>query len=568
MEQGTIDALDKRVDAAIPHQPLLCLSKEDALISLLVVLEDKCNLCAQLRLLLTGDTGEFCAIIKSALEAFHHAVSWVEHRCPSRSTVSAPSFPEQYAMACSCMKKAEEYSRVWDVMSGLYCGIYAATMVDADTVELTRPSGWDPDIEIANLVVAAPDEPGVRTGVLGRTTGEAGGDPLFDLLAHVQNAGNFPTYSIPTPILERLASFQDSAASESLWEFPATWELGVYSVAEFRQIYRYLVAFAQAHAQLSPSFLNIKPTPDKIVVRTVAEWRDLLSSAASIAPEKTERIIKDLTRNPDHDAKQQKKLHVNLTPFFRLGGDLLALSNVQAIFSNAERNIWEIVERRRPELTSRLKAGKESVWLEDIRPRLETLGFRTAGPRSVEVDGDRTDLDLVILDDSRRTAVTCELKWLKAADSVAENRSQSRELKKGQKQASLCLGWLERRDESVAQFIGVSPSEIGEWKFHGLVLSRSGLGGGGLERKQIPVLTERVLFWVLENPLRLGLKAAWIVGSEFRFRPHRGKHFVDNNVDEAFGGVKFIGRNLGFELRAEFDPTTDIDWTGLDENVA
>ena len=101
------------------------------------------------------------------------------------------------------------------------------------------------------------------------------------------------------------------------------------------------------------------------------------------------------------------------------------------------------------------------------------------------------------------------------------------------------------------------------YEFRCCVLSKNTLGSTSTHRNGIPVISDRLLHWILGDPHHSNLKALWQVGEEKRYMPIRGDHFSDHDSTAEFSGVRFIGKKMSMRKLRHWDPARDIDMSGL-----
>ncbi len=274
-------------------------------------------------------------------------------------------------------------------------------------------------------------------------------------------------------------------------------------------------------------------------------------------------ILDDLTYDPGLYEGGSKQAEVTCQPFFCLRAELLAVSNQLVMLSNAERNLWDLISIKRPDIHSRLRNQKEELWLREIAPSLEGYGLKSFDPMKLTHNGKQSDLDLLVLDTGRRFGLGLQLKWLNHPDRIRDVKYADKELQKGLGQAELALKWLNSRPAKLKQLTGLSSEDLESYEFRSAVLSKNTLGSTSTQRNGIPIITERILHWILGEPHHRSLKALWHVGEEKRYMPIRGTHFSDHDAVAEFGGVRFIGKKMSMRKRRNWDPVKDIDLSGL-----
>jgi hypothetical protein len=97
-------------------------------------------------------------------------------------------------------------------------------------------------------------------------------------------------------------------------------------------------------------------------------------------------------------------------------------------------------------------------------------------------------------------------------------------------------------------------------RFEVAVLSKNDLGSSSVYRKapNVPVMTERLMKWVVDAPHRATLETLWKVANSRSYFPVSGVHYSDQDAEAEFAGVHFSGEALGMTRRRPWTPETDI----------
>jgi hypothetical protein len=255
-----------------------------------------------------------------------------------------------------------------------------------------------------------------------------------------------------------------------------------------------------------------------------------------------------------------KRPDVTYQPFVPLGQNMLALSGSLVLDSNAERNLWDLLSIIRPKVHSDLRNRKERYWAGDLVPWLEGLGLECATGLPVKLGDESTDLDLLIIDRLRNFGLGCQMKWLTAPDRVRDVGYADKELIVGTGQAELSLRWLTTKPNLLRQKFGLTTEELAAMQFQVAVLSKNFLGSVAVHRQapEIPVITERLLKWILDSPNRASLKALWHTAQSRSYFPIAGVHYADEDFEASFGGATFRGTALGMKTLKPWTPENDI----------
>jgi hypothetical protein len=206
---------------------------------------------------------------------------------------------------------------------------------------------------------------------------------------------------------------------------------------------------------------------------------------------------------------------------------------------------------------------KEELWLRQLAPRLEEYGLRVFGPIKFAHAGRRSDLDLLILDRESRFGLGCQLKWLTHPDRIRDVSYADDELLKGVAQAELSLEWLNSRPGRLEELTELTAEELADVEFRAAVLSKNTIGSTWTYRPGVPIISERLVDWIVGRPHQKSLRTLWQVCDERRYMPQRGKHFEDEDAVVEFGGVRFNGERMSMRVIAPWNPVEDISFSGL-----
>jgi hypothetical protein len=551
--------LDEQIDQSIGSETILCLPRDIALVNLLRVFEDYCRLFA----LRKGDFGDSASLLKLGQDGMQFAVKWIHAYCPrpTRKDIFELDF-DSYGAAGRLHEAAMRYSTVWDLMAQLHRGAVFGERVDG----AIRLKYEDPDAETFDTCshfLASPDPPQFEKDLEKVIPGLDPSRLLSQFEVHRHHSGRIK-YSVPEEVFAEIADIQRTVTT-ARWELGGDWDCGGFTLTQFREVWIALLTICWIHNAIC-FFSGVKGGALESVVKTMSRhgWEAELTRRSGVADDAVDAILADLTYDFSLYQAGNKQSDVTYQPFFCLRGELLALSNQLVMLSNAERNLWDLISIKRPEIHSRLRNQKEALWLQEMTPRLSDYGLRSYGPIKLVHHGQQSDLDLLVLHDRRRFALGLQLKWLNHPDRIRDVKYVDAELKKGLDQAELALHWLNDRPKTLCEITHLSLKELEGYEFKTAVLSKNTLGSTSTIRSGFPIVTERLLDWVLGEPHHSILSALWHVCEDRRYMPVRGEHFTDEDVAPEFGGIRFIGEKMGLRKLRKWDPSTDIDLIGLE----
>lgn len=558
-----LQELDAEIDCSIGSEAILSLPRDIAMINLLRAFEDYCRLFAHRN----PDFRTVAPLLKQGQDGMQFAVDWIHRYCP------APTAKDKFAVATDAYlaatklhEVAMEYSNIWDLMAQMHRGAALGERAGNGAIELEYVDADAEVFDTCSHLFASPDDPSFTQG-LGELVGKLDPAKLLDGLKIRRYQEGRIKYSVPDEVFQEIAEVQREVLAPR-WELGSHWDLGGYTVSEFRQFWVTLLTLCWIHHNVC-FFSGAKGVAVASVVKMMSRhgWESEMIRRSSLEQPTVSAILDDLIYDSRLYETGNKQAEVTGQPFFRLRGELLAVSNQLVMLSNAERNLWDLISIKRPEIHSRLRNQKEELWLEDITPKLKAYGFTPFGPVKFVHDGRQSDLDLLVLDDKKRFGLALQMKWLNHPDRIRDVKYVDNELSKGLDQAEFALNWLKSRPARLSQVTGLFPKELESYEFRSVVLSKNTLGSTSTQRKGIPLINERILHWILGEPHHGNLKTLWRVGEEKRYMPIRGTHFTDHDAVAEFGGVRFIGKKMSMKKRRDWDPVKDIDLNGLDDEL-
>jgi hypothetical protein len=550
--------LDQQIDSSIAALKILSQPRDVALIHLLRYFEDYVRLYASKYI---GSLSHQVAL-KNGQSGMHFAVQWIFKHCPP--PLGGPTYKtgdQVYRQAHDLHEKAMDYSMVWDLMTMVWRRRATAEREADGTIRIQYANQLATDSEVADRFMGTSDDPSIGAGSLHPSIGP---ENFLQEIQTIKAGGGNTKYTVPASVFDKVAlAFRNHAYQLS--ELDESWNLGGYTISQFRELWIGLLTLCWIHfwACLS-SDKKGGDLDNTIIISSREEWVKRLGKNCGMADATVNTILGDLVYDIGLYKSNSKQPDVTYQPFFPLHSDLLALSNWLVLLSSYERNIWDLVSIERPEIHSILRNEKEQVWLSELKPLLNSYGFSTHGPIKFTLDGQTSDLDLLIIDERDKFGLCCQLKWLTAPDRIRDVEYTERELGVGLAQAQLSQKWVTSSLTELSKRIAVSHDGLQQLEFRSLVLSKNTIGSGWKYLSGTPIVNERLLKWVLGEPHHKSLRSLWQVGEERRYLPKRKKHFQDEDVRVSFANINFLGKDMGARIIGSWDPASDININGLD----
>jgi len=552
-----LQELERKIDSSIETRSLFSQPRDIALVHLLRYFEDYVRLYAPKSL----SPESHQAALKKGQDGMQFAVQWIFRYCPlPASQRSYKTRDEIYRQAHDLHELAMDYSMIWDLLSMVWRKRAVAERETGGTIRIEYANQLAADGEMADRFIGTSSPGGSGLNFLNSTVNPQ--NFVQKIKTQSDNKGNVK-YLVPTSAFNDVAKSWRNHASQ-LWELGETWDLGGYTVSQFREFWIGLLTLCWIH--FWACFSSGKQGGDldnTVIILPKEEWTERIARDCGLDTKITGAILNDLIYDIGLYKSNAKQPDVTYQPFFPLHSDLLVLSNWLVLLSSHERNIWDLVSIKRPRIHSVLRNKKEQIWLLELKPLLKSYGLSSYGPMKFNLGSQGSDLDLLVLDCTTKFGLCCQLKWLTTPDRIRDVQYTENELNNGLTQAQLSLRWITSLPAELQSLTGLSSHELQQYKFQALVLSKNTIGSGWVHLRGIPIVNERLLTWVLGEPHHKSLQALWQVGEERRYLPKRGKHFIDKDTKVRFVGVTLLGKNMGAKLIGSWEPAQDIDLTGL-----
>jgi hypothetical protein len=549
LTEQEIDEVDKAVDVAVPSMPLLSRRRDVALIHLLRFHESYMVGNAS-----TANRGERENASNHATDGMNNAMQWIFQYCQAEPSSPNLTFDEQaYLEAEALHRAAIEYSKVWDLLSLMRRGHIQGSKEDDKTIRLTFSSNLNRELSMANMFIAAPYGPVLSEPLV---TPEVNQDILNSV--RIQQIDPQLNYQVTDALFSRLSERVQRMTAEP-WEMDPEWDLGGYTIAQLRKLRVTMDTLCVIHGQVSRALggpVTILKSIIKYHPRSI--WERILTRRSRLPQKVVSTILTDLIYDTALYGPKKKQPHITYHPIFPFGSNVLAASNWLIHVSNVERNVWDMVSIKRPQLHSRLRNLKEESWIKELQQKTQSLGLKSYPTIKFEFNGQRSDLDVLILDPASCFGLVVQLKWLIQPGRISGVFYNDNEIKKGIKQAQLSFEWVQSNPTQLSQRVGLSEEELARYEFRPIVLCKSTLTSGFLREPGIPVINERLFDWVLAEPHHRDLRSLWHVGEELAYLPRYCKHFESFDATVKFAGITFKLDEVAFAPREPWLPDKDI----------
>jgi hypothetical protein len=280
-----------------------------------------------------------------------------------------------------------------------------------------------------------------------------------------------------------------------------SWSLGTYSIGDFRETWIqinklnliHMFAFLrsyQKYGNYDTGFNNaLFRIRKKNLIKYITKHTRLNELVIS-------EIIRDLTYDytiPHMDIIYQPLIEINNNEIF--SSPLLIIGSM--IDRNFQALLTKLPHRKRE--YDRLKNSKEDKMIEDLTPFLKKFGFKFESRIILKENKQiKTDIDLLIWDDTYKDFLVIELKWFYGPDSTQELFNHDQQFNKGIRKTKNCIDFLERNKDSFFQKLDI-PNTRNNKNIYGLILSKMGTTSPFIDDPDFPVIEEMDFLVMLEK---------------------------------------------------------------------
>jgi hypothetical protein len=215
---------------------------------------------------------------------------------------------------------------------------------------------------------------------------------------------------------------------------PDSFQLNGYSLRDFKEFYIAVLILCAIHEYICyPWKEEGQPIPlsSLVMVKARTQWIAKLSEIAKLPVQVCDRILSDLTLDPQNRSFTSLCIHP-FVPLDRYGLDL-AVAPQFPLASAADENILRSFSYTYPALFSAQNTQKEDA----MRAQIRTANAHYRIEFSVSLPDGSTEIDVLIEDVATSTVFLVELKWIRKPAKTLERLSREEDLLKGIHQLEL-----------------------------------------------------------------------------------------------------------------------------------
>ena len=299
---------------------------------------------------------------------------------------------------------------------------------------------------------------------------------------------------------------------ENIFELPDNWKFSNYSLAEFRRMEKFILAFSIIHflaryiaatkgcEGLGQENCLIVLSHDQLV------WK--LTKHADVTPKVAKFFIEDIT----YGGKGINNPDPALQPLIKANNDEYIIMPSLFISNSLERNLVVLFNRlpKERDVYSKLVQEKESWLRQKIQDEINLSNVRYIHGR-LEKNSNLPDIDLAIISDEEKIAFIVELKWFIGPSEPREVLEKTEEIQKGISQSLLFDDISKKAPEILYDFLKVDKS----YTLVFLVLSANFIGFGTIQHPIIPVVNAKHFVKKLNTARSFAIVSDWLKKGEY-----------------------------------------------------
>lgn len=411
-----IRRIERIIDVIHESHPFFELSKQDAIIKLLVAFEDLSSLAMMTSILYPLSINQ----IRDYMDALNMALKWVGEKCEEGTENEGSTFSEaDYQLVTDLLLNyALPYS---EVCSGYvsYSRERMTACVEGNTVTFNlkddhNGSAWADilrevnDSSLEKLTEAFNPKDMVMAFVL-----------LKDKIFTEDGQLYYPLDEDSIKPFKEIATYQWNITKT----LPDSWKFDSFSLQDYKSFWIAITTLSYIHfvacMMLTDPMLRLK---NAVIMESKEKIITILKGLSDIEGETIERIIDYITYNP-----QKRNGDIMYQPIIDFSGTIV-ITPLLFMGSNPERNILAVINSKHDHEHSKEVNNLEGLMISELDSVIcESDNLRIQRHKPIPV----SDIDYAILDKTTSSAMLCEIKWFAAADSTSEVYAREDEINHG-----------------------------------------------------------------------------------------------------------------------------------------
>jgi hypothetical protein len=504
-------AAEIEIDSAYKSNPLLRLNFAAAAWHVLAVIEESLFLPVFQGEGLTAQ--RHSALADRYIHTLRHPFNWLRSSCPLGGRLPTRYDESACRAAIDLVVLGRQYDRFYLAFTYASRGIMDLS-VDGHVLVPDHDFLKDTQYE-AYSRLAKPVE---------RNTSEEAElyEALYVNIGHaLQVSGN--NFSVVVdPALVQLAKDFLRSRLDKRFLLPGGWRFSRYSISDFRGVYETVLSLAciqhVAHLIAAASGCGGNGFINCLLVLTKDRLLNRVTRYTGMPSQTVAEVLNDLTLG-SHNIPAERG-DPALQPVIPLDEKLCAVPPFLWLNGAAERNFIVLMNKLPEEraIYSRLVQQKEDLMRERIVARVGSKKWRTWTGK-IAGRPDLPDVDLALIDDSRKVCLLTELKWFLDPAEAKEIVEKSEEIAKGISQLLLLKEAVREGYSPLFERLAIDPT----YDVRLALVSANWIGHASVQHPKVPVINEEHLLERLKTRGSLSEVVTWL--SERRYLPVEGEHY-------------------------------------------
>ncbi|NFF82336.1 hypothetical protein FC764_14025 [Clostridium botulinum] len=282
---------------------------------------------------------------------------------------------------------------------------------------------------------------------------------------------------------------------ESSSELPGEWKLDVFSLNEFKSVWKTLLTLSIIHNTCClKSGIKGGAINNCVIIKKFDELVDEITKYTQLDITKANTILQLLTYSEHND---NKNMDVIWTPIIPLKNNFVAIPPNLIMIGNPERNLICLVNKVNSKSYSLVSCKKEESMIEDFKNHINKY-TNIEFAYTKKLPDPLPDMDIVMFDKNSDVLLIGELKWLLQTDSIQEVCERDKDIKKGISQASDIREYAEKNIDDVINR-SYYEKQFHPTKIYTCVITRNNIGTSKVEDSTIKVIDEDGIYELIKE---------------------------------------------------------------------
>lgn len=560
LSQDEIIALDHSIDRWISELPEFTHSREEVIRVLARAFEEK-SLLAAFRL----NDQQLHAEISSFMDGLDYAVEWVLDYCTSTET-EPPSL--KVTNGHKLLQAALAFTEILKIMRKLRRAEQEVTLIDGVYCVDDRLAPADLQRHLCDNFVKNRNSPNTTRPDEKRVGLKP--EPVLKACQPYLREDRI-YYVVPKHLVNKIIENAKSWLVE-VWKFDDNEDLGGYTAGDFRILWTCLYALSYIHhtccVRLYGDTLKTtlcEPRIDNLTLcKKKNEWIRELSDWSKLKREVISAILDDIVCVPNVLAAKPKKERYEIlgTPFFNIGGNQLLLCHSLILKVNIGRAISNLLNgKKRKTIYSRIQGAMAQAQKQRLLHIFKDTSIEAyANDLKISIEGEKSDLDLLLWNRQEKLIVGCQLKAFKDPHRPKEHDTVLDALQDGVRQGKITKRWMTVNVKRLVELTKVDQASLQTYQQHALVVSETVLGLDTFFDTEVPTINEALIEAVIKKRTNTPLGNLLKVARNQSYLPQETKHFKSypDEINVSIGPFKFKRLTFAYDILRKWNPSEDV----------